>query len=217
MLNLICFPHYTCGGLLCDIMTDSFSPMGPNGGIASIQHSMGKIGDTNTVMFDYKPEEFMQTLSSKNLVDNTWIGTHCWPGHLPLDQFNKVLIVTTTTFKSKIYRWARAHYHYFSSEWKSIIGMELLDKSRETAKNYLVPFEPVLSGPNVLNVEFADIVETTQEFCYAINYQEYIRHMTRWKEVNYFLYVEDFWKSDIVKHFYQAELEVNLQRYYRYE
>ena len=191
--------------------------MGPNGGIASIQHSMGKIGDTNTVMFDYKPEEFMQTLSSKNLVDNTWIGTHCWPGHLPLDQFNKVLIVTTTTFKSKIYRWARAHYHYFSSEWKSIIGMELLDKSRETAKNYLVPFEPVLSGPNVLNVEFADIVETTQEFCYAINYQEYIRHMTRWKEVNYFLYVEDFWKSDIVKHFYQAELEVNLQRYYRYE
>ena len=191
--------------------------MGPNGGIASIQHSMGKIGDTNTVMLDYKPEEFMQTLSSKNLVDNTWIGTHCWPGHLPLDQFNKVLIVTTTTFKSKIYRWARAHYHYFSSEWKSIIGMELLDKSRETAKNYLVPFEPVLSGPNVLNVEFADIVETTQEFCYAINYQEYIRHMTRWKEVNYFLYVEDFWKSDIVKHFYQAELEVNLQRYYRYE
>jgi len=198
-------------------MSDSFSPMGPKGGIASKQHGMGKIGDTNTVMLDYKPEEFMQTLSSKNLADNTWIGTHCWPGHLPLDQFNKVLIVTTTTFKSKIYRWARAHYHYFSSEWKSIIGMELIDKSRETAKNYLVPFEPVLSGPNVLNVEFADIVETTQEFCYAINYQEYIRHMTRWKEVNYFLYAEDFWKSDVVKHFYQAELEVNLQRYYRYE
>jgi len=170
-------------------MSDSFSPMGPKGGIASKQHGMGKIGDTNTVMLDYKPEEFMQTLSSKNLADNTWIGTHCWPGHLPLDQFNKVLIVTTTTFKSKIYRWARAHYHYFSSEWKSIIGMELIDKSRET----------------------------TQEFCYAINYQEYIRHMTRWKEVNYFLYAEDFWKSDVVKHFYQAELEVNLQRYYRYE
>lgn len=217
MFNLICFPHYTCGGLLCDIMSESFSPLSPNGGIASIQHSVGKIGDTATVMLDYDPKEFMQTLSSKNLRDYTWIGTHCWPGRLPMNQFNKVLIVTTTTFKSKIYRWARAHYHYFSPEWKNVIGMELLDKSRETAKNYLIPFEPVLGDANVLNVEFADIVESTQEFYHAINYQECIKHMVRWKEVNYFLYTEDFWKSDVVNHFYQAELEVNLQRYYRYE
>jgi hypothetical protein len=216
MPNLICFPHYTCGGLLCDIMTGSFSPLAANGGIASIQHSIGKIGDTDTVMLDYDPEEFMQKISSKNLPSGNWVGTHCWPGNLPLDQFNNILIVTTTTFKSKIYRWARAYYHHFLPEWKNMSDIELIDKSRETAKNYLVPFEPVLNKSNVLNVEFADIVETTQEFYHAIDYRESTNHMTRWKEVNYFLYAEDFWKSKAVEQFYQAELETNLGRYYRY-
>jgi len=215
MLNLICFPHYTCGGLLCDIMSGTFSPLGSNGGIASIQHSVGKIGDTSTVMLDYDPDKFMQKVSLLNATADTWIGTHCWPGQLPIEQFGKVIIVTTTTFKSKIYRWARAHHHYFTPTWKNLSGMELIDKSRETAKNYLVPFQPIHKD-NVLNVEFADIVETTQEFYHAIDYRESSVHMERWKEVNYFLYAENFWKSEAVDQFYQAELEINLGRYYRY-
>jgi hypothetical protein len=216
MPNLICFPHYTCGGLLCDIMTGLFSPVGPHGGIASIHHSVGKIGDTDTVMLNYDTNKFMQQISSISPESDAWVGTHCWPGQLPLDNFNKILIVTTTTFKSKIYRWARARHHYFLPTWKNLSGIDLIDKSRETAKNYLVSFQPVLDKSNVLNVEFADIVETTQEFHYAINYCESANHMTRWKEVNYFLYAEDFWKSEVVNQFYQAELETNLGRYYRY-
>jgi len=216
MPNLICFPHYTCGGLLCDIMTGSFSPMGTRGGIASIHHSIGKIGDSDTVMLDYDSNEFMKKISLMNPAYDTWIGTHCWPGRLPLKKFNKILIVTTTTFKSKIYRWARAHYHYFSPDWKNMAGIDLIDKSRETAKNYQVPFNPVLDTSNVLNVEFADIVETTQEFYYAINHRDSAKHIARWKEVNYFLYSENFWKSEVVNQFYQAELETNLGRYYRY-
>ena len=156
MLNLICFPHYTCGGLLCDIMTGLFSPIGTNGGIDSIHHSVGKIGDTSTVMLDYDADKFMQKVSLMDTKNDTWIGTHCWPGQLPLDNFNKILIVTTTTFKSKIYRWARVYHHYFLPTWKNLSGIDLVDKSRETAKNYLIPFQPVLDKPNVLNVEFAD-------------------------------------------------------------
>ena len=216
MLNLICFPHYTCGGLLCDIITGSFSPLSANGGIASVHHSVGKIGDTDTVMLDYDTKKFMQKVLSKNLPNNSWVGTHCWPGLLPLEQFNKVLVVTTTTFKSKIYRWARAHHHYFSPTWKNLSGIDLIDKSRETAKNYLVPFAPVPTTSNVLNVEFADIVETTPEFYYAIDHRESASHIARWKEVNYFLYAENFWKSEVVDQFYQAELEIKLGRYYRY-
>ena len=135
---------------------------------------------------------------------------------MPLEQFNKVLVVTTTTFKSKIYRWARAHHHYFSPTWKNLSGIDLIDKSRETAKNYLVPFAPVPTTSNVLNVEFADIVETTPEFYYAIDHRESASHIARWKEVNYFLYAENFWKSEVVDQFYQAELEIKLGRYYRY-
>jgi hypothetical protein len=167
-------------------------------------------------MLDYDTKKFMQKVLSKNLPNNSWVGTHCWPGLLPLEQFNKVLVVTTTTFKSKIYRWARAHHHYFSPTWKNLSGIDLIDKSRETAKNYLVPFAPVPTTSNVLNVEFADIVETTPEFYYAIDHRESASHIARWKEVNYFLYAENFWKSEVVDQFYQAELEIKLGRYYRY-
>lgn len=216
MPNLVCFPHYTCGGLLCDIMTGSFSNLAINGGIASIQHAIGKIGDTDTVMIDYDVDELMRTIASKNLTNQDWVGTHCWPGQLPLNEFNQLLVITTTTFKSKIYRWARAHYHYFAPQWKNLLGMELIDKSRETAKNYLVPYKPLLNKPNVLNVEFADVVENTPEFYYAIGHRECAAHLQRWKQVNYFLYSENFWTSSVVDYFYQAEAEANLNRYYRY-
>jgi hypothetical protein len=215
MPNLICFPHYTCGGVLCDILTNTFSPTIVNGGINSIQHRIGKIGDANTVLTEYDPQQFMNQVTAMTLSENSWIGTHCWPGFLPLEQFNQVIVVTTTTFKSKIYRWARAYYHYFAPQWTELTGMDQIDKIRETAKNYLVPFMPVFE-PNVLNVEFADVVETTEEFRYAIDHQDCTIHMQRWKEINHFLYADDFWTNSVVDQFYQAEVEENLKRYYRY-
>jgi hypothetical protein len=216
MPNLICFPHYTCGGLLCDILSDTFSPLAANGGINSIHHGVGKIGDANTVLTEYDPQQFMDRVSTMTLPANSWIGTHCWPGLLPLDQFDKVIVITTTTFKSKIYRWARAYHHYFAPQWQELTGMDLVDKARETAKNYLVPFEPIFLKENVVNVEFADVVETTQEFYHAVNNQDCEMHMDRWKTVNDFLYADKFWNSKIVQYFYQAEFETNLGRYYRY-
>jgi len=216
MNNLICFPHYTCGGLLCDILSDTFSPLHTNGGVDGVHHSVGKIGDASTVFTDYNPQEVMNNIATMDLPDHSWIGTHCWPGKLPLDQFDQVIVITTTTFKSKIYRWARAHYHYFIPTWQTFSGMELIDKARETAKNYVVPFAPVVSKSNVINIEFADVVETTPEFYYAINNRDCSMHIDRWKKVNSFLYSSTFWQSETVQYFYQAEMEINLDRYYRY-
>ena len=68
----------------------------------------------------------------------------------------------------------------------------------------------------MVNVEFADVVETTQEFYHAVNNQDCEMHMDRWKTVNDFLYADKFWNSKIVQYFYQAEFEINLGRYYRY-
>lgn len=215
MPNLICFPHYTCGGLICDIMANTFSPVSIDGGINGVKHRMGKIGDTGTVLTDYNTSDFMEKIAAIDIANDAWIGTHCWPGNLPVDKFEQVLVITTTTFKSKIYRWARAHHHYFLPSWRELSGIELVDKTRETAKNYLVPFMPVFA-PNVLNVEFADVVETTEEFRYAINYRDHTKHIQRWKEINHFLYANGFWSSEIVNQFYQAEVEENLRRYYRY-
>ena len=218
MINLICFPHYTAGGLLCDIMSDTYSPIDSNnGGIKSIQHSIGKIGDTDTVLTDFNLLEFMATLTKKNLPNESWVGTHCWPGELPVDQFNKVILITTATSRSKIYRWIRCHYHYFSTEWKSLelTGMEKIDKLRETAKNYLIPFNPVFAD-NVTNIEFADIVDNTSEFRSLVGDKNADKHIQRWQKINEFLYDPGLWNTELVKSFYEAEHETALNRHYLY-
>jgi hypothetical protein len=217
-MNLICFPHYTCGGLLSDILNETFSTVGTNGGIQSINHSLGKIGDSATTLTDYETEFFMEHLKKLNVEDSAWIGTHCWPGKLNLKMFNQVIIVTTTTFRSKLYRWTRAYYHYYfqSAPWAELTGQPRIDKERETAKNYLVPFMPV-HQPGITNIEFAEIVEQTVEFKNLIHEKALDCHMDRWQRINKFLYDTNIWASDPFKRFYEAELETQLSKYYVYK
>jgi hypothetical protein len=214
-MNLICFPHYTCGGLLCDIMTDKFSVTAPNGGIASIEHSIGKIGDSASILTDYDVDNFMYAI--KDMPVDSWIGTHCHPEKLPLDKFDRVIVVTTMTYRSKIYRWMRAYYHYFLPQWVNLSGMSRTDKIRETAKNYVTPFCPVLNCSNVENLEFFDVVESSAEFTYITRGHNISKHMTRWANINNFLYSTDMWNTLEVTEFAKAEHELYLNRYYRYE
>jgi len=216
MPNLICFPHYTCGGMLCDILNDTFSPLHINGGIMNIAHSLGKIGDTDTVYTNYDSKKIMKKIEALAMPANTWIGTHCWPDQLLLEEFGHVIVVTTATYRSRIYRWTRAYHHYFLPQWKNLQGMELIDKSRATAKNYLIPFKPI-HADNVYNLEFAEVVENSKEFYHAINHHECSQHVERWQSVNDFLYQKEFWNSDAVKHYHLAEFEVGLNRFYRYD
>lgn len=217
-MNLICFPHYTCGGLLCDILNNTFSTVGNNGGIASIVHGLGKIGDTDTVFTDFNPLEFQNTISELDLLSNQWIGTHCWPGRIDTSMFEQVMLITTTTFRSKIYRWMRAYYHYYekSAPWLSAVDMCRIDKERETAKNYIIPFEPVVR-PGIINIEFAEIVETSVEFKNLMVDKDISDHIDRWKHVNKFLYDADIWKSNPVIRYYEAESETFLQKQYVYQ
>ena len=217
-MNLICFPHYTCGGLLCDILNNTFSAVGNNGGIASVVHGLGKIGDTDTVFTDFDPLEFQNTISALDVLPDQWIGTHCWPGRIDTSIFNQIILITTTTFRSKIYRWMRAYYHYYekSAPWLSATDMNRIDKERETAKNYIVPFEPVVR-PNITNIEFAEIVETSIEFKNLMADKDISSHIDRWKSVNKFLYNSDIWKSNPVIRYYEAESEAFLQKHYVYQ
>jgi hypothetical protein len=216
MLNLICFPHYTCGGLLCDILNDTWSRVGKRGDILSIHHGLGKIGDVNTVFTEFDPQELLNKVKNLTVSENTWIGTHCWPTTDLVKKFNQVIVVTTATSRSQIYRWARAYQHFFKPQWENLTGMERIDKMRETAKNYVIPFDPT-QDTKVINLEFADVVENTPEFQRAIQTRDCNQHMDRWQEINSFLYDEDFWNSDAAKSFYQAEHEVKLGRYYIYD
>lgn len=215
-MKLICFPHYTCGGLLCDIMTDTFSPMGQYNGINSYHHRLGKIGDTESVQTNYSTEEFLKTIE-KVKDKNAYIGTHIWPALLDTDIFDQVILITTSTSRSKLYRWLRVYYHYYNNVWSKLAlsTMERIDKERETAKNYLIPFLPVYRS-NCYNIEFSEIVDNSVEFQKLVHGKDYQQSLDRWQDINNFLY-KDFWNSVPVRRFHEAELEQNLNKFYVYE
>jgi hypothetical protein len=217
-MNLIGFPHYTCGGLLCDIFNKTFSTVGSHGGINSFTHQKGKIGDSDSIFSQYDTQEFENTILSLGVPANAWIGTHCWPDRVNLEIFDKVLLITTTTARSKLYRWIRAYHHYYlqSQPWLEQSGQARIDKERETAKKYLEPYLPI-HACNVINIEFSEIVEGSCEFRKLVSEYDFIPHLERWKKINEFLYDPAIWNSDAFLRFYEADYEVQLKKFYQYE
>lgn len=212
-MKLICFPHYTAGGLLCDILEQKFSPTLLNGGIGSESHALARIGDSSSVFTEFNLDEFNQAVSAYQDKDVV-VGTHCWPGQIDIAKFEQVILITTETSRSKVYRWLRAWHFCFAKSCANLTGMELIDKQRELAKNYLTPFRAV---SNATNLEFADIVESTAEFRNAVNNLPILDHLTKWKETNYFLYNQDLWNNNIVQRYHEAEFEVTHGRFYQYQ
>ena len=215
-MKIVSFAHYTCGGLLCDILNNTFSEVGSNGGINSIHHSIGKIGDSDTLHIDFDIDKFKQALQKNQ--DNSWIGTHCWLGKIDRSMFETVINVTTMTYRSRLYRWARAYHHYYmgSQPWQGLTGTLAIDKHRETAKNYVKPCEKIIDD-RVVNLEFADVVECTAGFVKLLPSDGYHRHVKRWQEVNHFLYAPDLWFSVAAARFHEAEHEMLLGDRYVYE
>jgi len=129
-----------------------------------------------------------------------------------------VIAITTTSYRSKLYRWTRAYHHYYSKSipWTSLQGQDRIDKEKETAKNYLKSFDPVFHA-NLVNIEFSEIVENSTEFRQLVNNEKTNNHLERWKNINKFLYEDDIWNSAPFKRFYEAELECNLDKYYVYQ
>ena len=195
------------------------SEFADNGGIANPSHNAGKIGDSIDVFTDYDVDEFLSRVEPW-MRSNKWIGTHCWPGPLPLERFETVINITTTTYTSKIYRWYRAYVLYRQPMWAHLTGTDLVDKIVTVAKSYVIPSLPV-SAPNVFNLEFADLVQQTEEFdqvldrgCVPRNGAAH--HMQRWMKQNEFLYNIDIWNSVPTRSFFHAEFEINLGRGYQW-
>lgn len=214
---LVCFPHYTAGGLLCDILTHSVSGIADNGGIKNTEHGYLKIGDSDSVQQSLDLEQFNKKF--EELKDtNKVFGTHCWAEYLPCEKFNTVINITTQTNKSKVYRWSRAFYHYFkkSIPWQITDPMHLIDKQRETAKNYVIP-QINSTKANVINIEFEDIVDSTHWFNSIFKDYSFAKTMQNWKNNNQFLYDNDFWNSEPVIRFREAEYEVSTGQRYYYE
>lgn len=214
MGNLVYAPHYTCGGLICDMLNQTWSPVTSGGGIGSDLHQQGKkLGDSSQIFTEFNETELIQILN--RYPDSDWIGAHCYPTPGVISSANNLILVTTATTKSRIYRFARAYYHYFLPQWQEITGLELIDKTRETAKEYTVASTPLIHN-KIYNLEFSDVVECTPEFQRFAGSLAWQKHISRWQQINHFLF-DDFWSSPPVLRYYEAEYEVNLQRYYAYE
>ena len=214
-MKLISFPHYTCGGLLCDILNDTWSPVDVHGGIVSIQHNRGKIGDAAGIYDDFDEDALFESLVD---VDPTsWTGTHCWLGNLQRPRNMQVINVTTVTYRSRLYRWTRAWHHLYAKSlpWQGLYGIDAIDKHRETAKNYISSFQPVHQS-NFVNIEFSDIVECKPSFLKLVG-SNVDRHMDRWREVNDFLFRDSVWTSDPAQRFHEAEYEISLGQPYVYQ
>lgn len=204
-MKIICFPHYTCGLLLCNILNEDSG---------NYYHEAGKIGDSNTIFDQFDLNDLMAQINDFD-IGNKWISSHCWLGpHINL--FDKVINVTTETYKSKLYRWLRTYYHYFSikQDWKDLSGIDYIDKVRETAKSYMVPFKSI-TADNVINIEFADIVEsnTALKKIYSKDIEKY---MAPWKLKNLFLYDDHIMITEPAKRFHEAEYEIVTGRNYVY-
>lgn len=214
-MKIVSFPHYTCGGLLCDILNKTFSPVDYNGGIGGDRHNLGKIGDGDSIYTDFDFGKLKQQLSQ--YPTDQWIGTHCWLGKVDLSIFGQIINITTVTHRSKVYRWVRAYHHYYlkSDPWQNLNGIDEIDKQRETAKNYLKSFEPI-KNDCVTNLEFADVVELRPAFSRFL-LGDCQHHISRWQEINAFLFDQHMWRSSAADRFYEAEYEEFLQQRYVYE
>lgn len=201
------------------MLNNTWSEVGDNGGILSISHNVGKIGDTDSVLNNVTQEDFdsvVRLANNSGLPKGTWIGTHAWTGTVSTAQFARVINVSTVTTKSKLYRWLRTYYHHYvpSTAQQEFSGLEEFDKFREGAKRYLIPFD-LVRAENTINLEFSDVVENTERFKSLVK-QPTDRHLARWQAVNSFLYDQDLWNSAPVARFFEAEYEQLLETEYVY-
>lgn len=192
-MNLICFPNYTCGAILCDILNKESSQVGENNNFYSAKHNYGKI-PANT----YNGKDFdVDALYAKTLrLDNignlrgAWIGTHCWPGLIDSTLYNNIICISTENRNSRIYRFARIFYTMVSGRWPN----QPKPQKPKDIYNYDVAFEKVYM-PNVINIEFEDWVNLTPEvekILLDFAGHEYKKHLDNrrkvWVELNDFLF-----------------------------
>lgn len=189
-MNLISFPAWTCGGLFCDILNKTMSPLDNNGGMGLPAHKSKLIVHSST------PDDnilLQEVINKTDLTEDIWVGTHTYPDNIDLSQFDKVIVVNLTTQKSITYRYARIFYQCIYGNGINK-NRKSYDPSLWGAKNH-----PILSATNVYNIEFENVVEWNEGMLdFIINYTDvsdysFIENRKKvWQDLNHFLYDKNF-------------------------
>jgi hypothetical protein len=208
-MNLVCFSNNTAGALVCDLLNRK--PLVFNGyKVDNIEHSLFKLGDTPTVQLHININDWNK-LVNKYKDRTTWMGTHAHPTAIPdLTVFQSVIAITTTTRRSKLYRWLRYYNGWFLSNtpgWEETDELPKIDKIRELSKNVFVEFT---ADPRCINIEFEDIV--TGVFVKQNNLNN--DYFLNWQSANSWLYETN--KSWAERRFDEAEWELQYGTPYKY-
>lgn len=200
-MNLICFPNFTAGALICDLLNNTTSEF--NGIVVRNKaHNFLKINDNGRVCRLFHKPHWDRQLNGTNILllgaeilnkdlTNFYVGTHSHPNCIPkeyLDRFNKIIAVTTETQESKFFRYSRMCH-----------GLEGT-LPEHNANNVIESFE---SSTYCTNIEFKDIVNGKYIVENDLNYE----HYENWKKVNSFLYSID---PQLLETFIKIVGEVNV-------
>jgi hypothetical protein len=187
---------------VCDLLNSHTNPM-LGYKTTNAEHSAFKVGDSFTIHTDIDIDMWNQRISKYSHTDS-WLGTHTHPTVIPdLSKFDKILAITTSSRKSKLYRWLRYYHGWYLTafpDWKESDSIESIDKIRELAKNV---FEEFVPHPLCINIEFEDIVNGNFVTQYNLN-KEYF---DQWATNNHWLYQDT--KSWAVCRFDEAESELS--------
>jgi hypothetical protein len=206
-MNLICFPNYTCGAILCDILNKESSQVGKNNNFYSAKHNYGKIPANTYNGKEYDPKLlYDKTLRLDNVqqLKGAWIGTHCWPGLIDNTLYENIICISTENRNSKIYRFARVFYTMVAGRWPD----QPKPQKPKDIMYYNAPFEKVHKS-NIINIEFEHWVNLTpqvEDVLLRLAGHEYKNHFIarrkKWIEINDFLYDQrfDFVKKEWEKH-----------------
>jgi len=215
---LISYPHYTCGGLLCNLINKEFHGFADHGGMDNTAHSLFKEPEdpNDPRLSNLSIEELVQHRLDTYPAETLPLaaGTHFNVLDMPLDMFDKVIHITTERTRSRLYRWTRAYYLQYeqSADWQSVVGLDYIDKARETAKEYVNPRKSIRHS-KVVNIEFAEIVDKGPSFSKLIpNYDPYVYDL--WRNKNYFLYNNML--HEPAQRMYEAEFELKTNTRYEY-
>lgn len=222
-MNLICYSHYTGGGILCNILNkfprDRERKVGAR--INNFEHFLF-IGDNWTVYddfdvnrFEYQRQKVLQRNFDPEWRKNKFFGTHCHPIKINLANFNHAISITTDSKLSQLYRWLRAYHLYFKPQWQSYYNQERQDLLRETAKSYHRPFYHC-AKERLIEIEFADMVHKNSKFtnmCQQLVQEPDFYRFDEWLNLNNFMFEPD---KEAVNAFWEAEYELSVQHRYVY-
>ncbi len=191
--NILIATDFACGGICVTILNNTKISWNSRlkGSVDSKEHIRLK----NIKYFDQ---------NIKYCQPGVWYHTH--GDGIPLEYFDKKIIITTEDIKSRYIIFLRCHKFLFP-DWVENDTMELIDKIRELAKEYAIP-KITKTQPGCKSIELIDLINENHELFKTNNTQ-----WKSWKKANAYLYETHDW---LQKRFDEAVWEIENQQYNQY-